>query len=182
MEKALKKMDEFLGTKTVHSTRSLTDFMIHLCKLENRPYFSGAFAHEEFAQKCRNFEIFAESINKTSWGRKQFEQWWNEGKATPDPAIANHKPDHLNSFESLMASLEDENNDELPKIEYALEFYDSRLCKMLKYIPLPMIPPLYTGGVTIEIDDETYRLESTTVSIQTLDNGMTKITHQVRVK
>lgn len=83
MDRAIHKLDEHLQTKTVHSTKSLELYMANeLCQDDS--LFSNREAQEEFQQKCHNFGVFSRSINKTGWGRKQFEDWWNDGSFWSD--------------------------------------------------------------------------------------------------
>lgn len=89
MKDAVNALDNYLKSKTVHNTQRICFFMQELCNNEVLWIYLPKEEQQDFAQKCRNFEIFSQSINKTSWGRKQFEQWWNEGTVTPDPTVYN---------------------------------------------------------------------------------------------
>jgi hypothetical protein len=84
MNRAVSQLDAILHQKTVHSTASICESMRALCGMHH--LFDSRDAQQYFAQLCRNFEIYSERMEKRSWGRNEFEAWWNE-QVAPEPGV-----------------------------------------------------------------------------------------------
>lgn len=84
MDEALYELEKFIRAKAVSSTKSITEHMQKLC---HTAAFTDRGAQQDFAQKCSKFDRFSQSVGKEHWGKKQFEQWWNEGAVTPDREV-----------------------------------------------------------------------------------------------
>jgi hypothetical protein len=71
-DEAVETLDAILQAKTTHGVKNLLDIMRELCELpwENQQ------DQNDFAQTCRNFELWTQETGRTSIGRKQFEEWW----------------------------------------------------------------------------------------------------------
>lgn len=86
MDRAVSQLDAIMKQKTSHSTKSILESMRALCAMAH--LFTYKERQEAFGQMCRNFEITCEHTRRTSWGRNEFERWWNDQVAVTD----NRKP------------------------------------------------------------------------------------------
>jgi hypothetical protein len=191
MELAVSRLNEMLGQRTNHSTKAIITEMTAISNAIH--LFTTMEAHQDFAQKCRNFEIFSEQNRISSWGRKKFEYWWNneedatgifglpkmvpfEGGNIPLPPGDEDAPPYVQNWQEKAAE------NAAPTVEYTLEIWCVRTSAMLDYIPVDSIPPLYPEGSTFEVNDNEYYVMSTHPVIQRSDDGRyIKYTHQIRV-
>lgn len=188
MENAINKMNLFLSSKTVHSTKSITDFMQAVV---DNTTFSSEAVKREFIYKCNQFKDFSNSSGKSSWGRKQVVQWWDTATVTPDPEVYNYTTAYLPLFEEVPKTTSEA--EPTYEVEYEFEVLHQRIDtgklipKMSELVPRMKlgngtVPPWYGEGASLSINETCYRVMDTLVSITTENGMLKKISHQVRVK
>jgi hypothetical protein len=171
---------------------SIKELLVNICNDDS--YFDTTEEQHEFQQHCSNFDKYCENYMIDQFNRAEFFKHWERVVRSPimptlkasDEAVreaaAKVSEKHRPALDKL-AELEDI-PDLLPKVEYALEIdYDrTGQYRKLIYVPMNSVPPVYHEGMSIEVNDECFSVKTTVVSVQQLDNGMIKITHQVRVR
>lgn len=72
-DQAVAILDEYIQKKTTHGVKDICKYMSFLC---NTSVFTSSEDKTDFTQICSNFDLWVRETERTSIGRKQFEEWW----------------------------------------------------------------------------------------------------------